>query len=204
MISIEDSNPKALDLSSRELETLIYKAKSGDKQSFELLYTTLYTPLFRFVKSRTGNHDKALDICQEVFLRWYKTFESYEIKMKPLSYLIMIAMRLIINDTKKIKSLSLSDELEEILVDDSISPADIKFDLSNDFAQVHDMFTLLSENQQNVLTMRYIADADTETIAEALDLSHANVRKLESRALQKLRDLLNTNAEYRLTNNQNE
>lgn len=174
---------------SESLETLIDQAKNGDRQAFSDVYTLLYTPLFRFVKSRTGNHDKSLDVCQEVFLKWYKSLDTYEIKMKPLSYLIMIAMRLIINDSKKISSLSLPDEAEEYISDESLVSASDKFDFNLDFEKVKVLFDQLSENQKNVLTMRYTADADTETIAEALETTVVNIRKIESRAIQKLREL---------------
>ena len=174
---------------SESLEILINQAKNGDKQAFSDLYSTLYTPLFRFIKSRTGNHDKSLDICQEVFLKWYKSLDTYEIKMKPLSYLMMIGIRLIINEGKKSGSVFLPEEAEEFVADENIVPADINFDLNLSFDKIKILFQDLTENQKNVVTMRYIADADTETIAEALEISLANVRKIESRAIQKIREL---------------
>ena len=174
---------------SESLEILINQAKNGDKQAFSDLYSTLYTPLFRFIKSRTGNHDKSLDICQEVFLKWYKSLDTYEIKMKPLSYLMMIGIRLIINEGKKSGSVFLPEEAEEFVADENIVPADINFDLNLSFDKIKILFQDLTENQKNVVTMRYIADADTETIAEALEISLANVRKIESRAVQKIREL---------------
>ncbi len=174
---------------SESLEILINQAKNGDKQAFSDLYSTLYTPLFRFIKSRTGNHDKSLDICQEVFLKWYKSLDTYEIKMKPLSYLMMIGIRLIINESKKSGSVFLPEEAEEFVADENIVPADINFDLNLSFDKIKILFQDLTENQKNVVTMRYIADADTETIAEALEISLANVRKIESRAIQKIREL---------------
>ena len=174
---------------SESLEILINQAKNGDKQAFSDLYSTLYTPLFRFIKSRTGNHDKSLDICQEVFLKWYKSLDTYEVKMKPLSYLMMIGIRLIINESKKSGSVFLPEEAEEFVADENIVPADINFDLNLSFDKIKILFQDLTENQKNVVTMRYIADADTETIAEALEISLANVRKIESRAIQKIREL---------------
>ena len=174
---------------SESLEILINQAKNGDKQAFSDLYSTLYTPLFRFIKSRTGNHDKSLDICQEVFLKWYKSLDTYEIKMKPLSYLMMIGIRLIINEGKKSGSVFLPEEAEEFVADENVVPADINFDLNLSFDKIKALFQDLTENQKNVVTMRYIADADTETIAEALEISLANVRKIESRAIQKIREL---------------
>ena len=178
-----------LNLSSQELEILINKSKSGDKEAFATVYSNLYTPLFRFVKSRTNNHDKSLDICQETFLKWYKSLETYEIKMKPLSYLMMISMRLIINEGKRKSHISLSEEVEEYLADDSLDSSEIIFDFNLDFEKVESLFEELTDNQKNVLIMRYISDSDTETIAEALDTSLVNVRKIESRALLKLKSL---------------
>ena len=176
-------------MSGESLTTLIFQAKNGNKDSFALLYNELYTPLFRFIKSRTKNHDKSVDICQDVFIKWYKSLDTYEIKMKPLSYLMMIGMRLIINDSNKKTSLFLDEKYEEIIADESISPADITFDFNTDSENIKDLFENLSDTQQIVLTMRYVADADTDTIAEALETTNANIRQIESRALRKLRDI---------------
>lgn len=177
------------DFTTEELETLIKQAKTGDKAAFEVLYTKLYSPLFRFVKYRTRDHEKSLDICQDVFVRWYKSLDSYEIKMKPLSYLMMIAMRLIINDSRKASAVMMPEDAEEYIGDDSIESFDVTYDFKLDFENIKNLFEFLSENQKNVLTMRYVADADTETIAQALELTITNVRKIESRAIAKLKEL---------------
>ena len=176
-------------MSSESLETLIFEAKNGNKESFSVLYNELYTPLFRFIKSRTRDHEKSVDICQEVFIKWYKSLDSYEIKMKPLSYLMMIGMRLIINDSNKKTSLSLKEEYEELIADESLISADISFDFNTDTENIKDLFQHLSETQQMVLTMRYVSDSDTETIAEALETTSVNIRQIESRGLRKLKEL---------------
>lgn len=176
-------------MSSESLETLIFEAKNGNKESFSVLYNELYTPLFRFIKSRTKDYEKSVDICQEVFIKWYKSLDSYEIKMKPLSYLMMIGMRLIINDSNKKTSLSLKEEYEEIIADESLISADINFDFNTDTENIKSLFEYLSEAQQIVLTMRYVSDSDTDTIAEALETTTVNIRQIESRALRKLKEL---------------
>ncbi len=176
-------------MNSESLESLIYQAKNGNKESFGVLYVELYTPLFRFIKSRTRDHEKSVDICQEVFLKWYNSLDTYEIKMKPLSYLMMIGMRLVINDSNKKTSLSLKEEYEEIIADESITPGDIAFDFNTDTENIKELFSELKEAEQIVLTMRYVSDADTETIAQALETNSVNIRQIESRALRKLRIL---------------
>ncbi len=47
--------------------------------------------------------------------------------------------------------------------------------------------TALSEREKQVIELRYTEDKDFDEIARALHLSPANVRKLISRGLQKLR-----------------
>lgn len=176
-------------MNSESLESLIYQAKNGNKESFGVLYTELYTPLFRFIKSRTRDHEKSIDICQEVFLKWYNSLDTYEIKMKPLSYLMMIGMRLVINDSNKKTALNLKEEYEEIIADESITAGDVAFDFNTDTENIKELFIELKEAEQIVLTMRYVSDADTETIAEALETNAVNIRQIESRALKKLRIL---------------
>jgi RNA polymerase sigma factor (sigma-70 family) len=176
-------------MNSESLESLIYQAKNGEKKAFDVLYKELYTPLFRFIRSRTKDHEKSVDICQEVFLKWYNSLDTYEIKMKPLSYLMMIGMRLVINDSNKKTSLVLKEEHEEIIADENLTPSDVAFDLNLDTHNIKELFLELKEAEQIVLTMRYVSDADTETIAEALETNSVNIRQIESRALKKLRRL---------------
>jgi RNA polymerase sigma-70 factor (ECF subfamily) len=167
---------------------LIELAKNGDKNAFGELYAALYTPLFRFVMSRSRDHEKTVDICQEVFVRWYKSLDTYEMKIKPLSYLMMIATRLMINDTQKKKSVMMPEDAEEFIADESES-FDSILNTQIDFDRIKEKFTELSVEQQIVIEMKYISDLDNKTIAEALEKTEVAVRQLESRALKKLRDL---------------
>lgn len=70
------------------------------------------------------------------------------------------------------------------MADESILDAGELFDFNTNFSNIKELFEELNENQKNVLTMRYIADADTETIAQALSINTDNVRQLESRGLK--------------------
>jgi RNA polymerase sigma-70 factor (ECF subfamily) len=176
------NEPLALTLS------LIGLAKQGDNDAFGQLYEMFYTPLFRFVKSRTKNHDLSVDICQETFIKWYKSMPTYEVKMKPLSYLFMIAMRLIINNSKKKASIGLPDDADEYIADDN-EPLQNILDFEMEIDKITALFDELNEDQKNVLTMRYISDADTQTIADALEKNIVNIRKIEERALKKIREM---------------
>lgn len=167
---------------------LIEKAKNGDKNAFGELYNELYTPLYRFVLSRSRDKEKTLDICQDVFVRWYNSMDTYEAKIHPKSYLMMIAIRLMINDSKKKSSVQLPEDADEFIADEADDIQDV-LDFEADVAEIKDLFQYLNEDQQSVLNMRYVSDLDTETIAEALEKTTENIRQIESRALRKLRNL---------------
>ena len=167
---------------------LIEMAKNGDKNAFGELYSILYTPLYRFVLSRSRDREKTLDICQDVFVRWYNSMETYEMKIAPKNYLMMIATRLMINDTKKKSSVSMPDDADEFIATEDESIEEI-LDFKAEVDEIKSLFEFLNEDQQNVLTLRYVSDLDTEAIAEALEKSIDNVRQIESRGLKKLREL---------------
>lgn len=167
---------------------LIEKAKNGDKNAFGELYSELYTPLYRFVLSRSRDKEKTLDICQDVFIRWYNSMDTYEAKIHPKSYLMMIATRLMINDTKKKSSVMMPEDADEYIADDTESVESL-LDFEAEVEEIKSLFEFLNEDQQNVLTLRYVSDLDTEAIAETLEKSIDNVRQIESRGLKKLREL---------------
>jgi RNA polymerase sigma factor (sigma-70 family) len=114
--------------------------------------------------------------------------DTYEAKIHPKSYLMMIATRLMINDSKKKSSVQLPEDADEFIADEADDIQDV-LDFEADVAEIKDLFQYLNEDQQSVLNMRYVSDLDTETIAEALEKTTENIRQIESRALRKLRNL---------------
>jgi RNA polymerase sigma-70 factor (ECF subfamily) len=102
---IEDAEDK------EKLTELILKAKQGDKEAFELVYIELYTPLYRFVLSRSRNVQTTQDICQDTFMRFYEALPRYEPDTHPLAYLFTIAKRLLINLSIKHKPVEIDEEM---------------------------------------------------------------------------------------------
>ena len=164
---------------------LINKAKSGDSLAFEELYNSLYSPLFSFVLYKTKNKELSQDICQEVFISWYKSLDTYQFSIKLENYLFLIAMRLIINNSKKKKIEHLNELTEENLPDTKENIEDL-LEKRYDFNIVKELITELSEDQQNVLILKYISDKDNSEIADILEKSKDNIRQLEHRGLAKL------------------
>lgn len=172
-----------------DVKDTIIRAKNGESDAFAALFSEYYDPLFRFVMSRTYNKDKALDICQDVFLKWYEALPRYELTNNtPLSYLFTIAIRLIINEGLKKKSDYLKEETAEYIGDENVNTEfDKDFQISLD--QIKELFPHLTENERVILELKYISDLSNKEIGIVLDRNTDSIRQLERRALTKLRKL---------------
>jgi RNA polymerase sigma-70 factor, ECF subfamily len=167
----------------------IAKAKKGDAQAFEILYKDLYNPLFRYVLFKFKNKDTSEDIVSQTFVNWYGSLEKYEVKSKPLNYLIMIANRLMINERLRKKADSLDDELADVAIDESASIENL-LDINVDFAKVKEIIENdLNENEKQVIGLKYIFDKTNQEINEIIGKSQGNIRVIEHRALTRIRNI---------------
>ena len=169
---------------------LVEKAQLGDKDAFGKIYTELYTPVFKYVFSRTRHRQTAEDIVGDVFVRFYSSINSYESqKDTPLSYLYTISKNLIINNGKKKKAEIFEEGFEENIKDET------KNQLDEAILEEDTLFTLgllegLVEDQRDVIRLKYISELSTKEVAEILGKSEANVRQLESRGIRKIKEMV--------------
>ena len=174
---------------TRLLKTLIEKAKAGDTDSFGVIYTELYTPLYRYIYSRTRHKEQAEDICQQAFLRFYEALPRYEYRDDDgslLAYLFTIAKRLIINNTVKKQTVTVDEDVFESVIDthtDTLNEIHIK-QLSE---RINEYLSTLTETEQEVIRLVYYAELSHKEVAVILEKEEAYIRKLKERALLKLR-----------------
>src|SRR6202046_5596022 len=103
----------ALDLDAQ----LMLRVRDGDEQSFGVLLEKHRNPVIHFVYRMVQDRAVAEELSQEVFLRVYRSRETYEPTAKFTTWLFRIATHLALNwirDGKKEKSNeSLNEEVME-------------------------------------------------------------------------------------------
>jgi RNA polymerase sigma-70 factor (ECF subfamily) len=169
------------------IQGLVQKAKAGDKEAFTILYTTYFTPLFRYVLSRTGDRHLSEDICQTTFLKFYEALPRYELMGTPLSYLFTIGRRLLINDYQKLTPLAYEDTIldQESTEEDILDEAHTKL-LAE---KIDEYLPKLSQDEADVIRMYFYAELSHTEIATVLEKEESYVRQIKHRALVKLRTL---------------
>ncbi len=170
------------------LRNLILKAKQGDREAFGQVYTTLYTPLYRYVLSKCRNKELVDDICQQTFLKFYEALNSYEPEKTPLAYLYTIAKRLLINHKEK-KTFESFDEAVLESFDDKQGTLIDQLDIQNLSKVVDTYLPSLTEDEQEVIRLYFYAELTYKEISDTIDKEEAYIRKIKERALKKLRIL---------------
>ncbi len=170
------------------LRNLILKAKKGDKEAFSKVYSTLYTPLYRYVLSKCHDRELVDDICQQTFLKFYEALNSYEPEKSPLAYLFTIAKRLLINHSEKKTFESFDETLLEGSYDENVKIADA-LDIKNLSEVIDTYLPSLTSDEQEVIRLYFYAELSYKEISDTMEKEEAYIRKIKERALKKLRIL---------------
>ena len=171
-----------------KLKKLIVSAKNGDKEAFEVVYTMLYTPLYRYVCSRSKDRELANDICQQAFLKFYQALAVYEPEKSPLAYLFTIAKNLLINHGIKKTFTSFDETLFETYADETIGILNESH--TKQLAEnINTYVSELTKDEADVIRMYFYSELSYKEISEVLDKEETYLRKIKERALKKLRIL---------------
>jgi RNA polymerase sigma-70 factor (ECF subfamily) len=190
-VDVERDMVTDLDL---DLRRIITQAKSGDAGAFGELYTRYAGMILRYLYARLREQESAQDLTQEVFVRVIKGIGGFEYRGEKsfLGWLYTIAGNVLIGQARRKRAIS--------------TPLDEHLELIDPHGQdaVHSIFdrvaleqaiTQLTDDQQQVLTLKFFADMTNQEIATMLGRTEGAVKALQHRALHALQQLLERDRE---------
>lgn len=174
---------------SEKLKKLILLAKNGDITAFEEIYTTYYTPLFRYILSRIKDKAEAEDMTQNVFIKIWNTVPSWNtLHTSPLSFFFTVARNTMIDYFRKSAHKEIvSDEVITKFADEKGASMDTEAREKKDL--LRQAISELSEEQQEIITLFYTNDLTYKEIAVITSKREDAIRQIHSRAVKRLRDL---------------
>lgn len=89
---------------------LIKKMKNGDTSAIEVFIRKYYPDILKYCERHTSSKEDAMDLTQEVFMRFFSNFSAYKHYGKAKNYLYVIAGNLCINHYKSRKDNVTFDE----------------------------------------------------------------------------------------------
>jgi RNA polymerase sigma factor (sigma-70 family) len=156
------------------------------QSDFARVYSEHVWPIYGFLAYRVGDRHLAEDLTQATFERALRAWTRFDPRRSSeRTWLLSIARNLLI-DHRRRDHHRRTEELDE-----SNAPSVPGPDRSdNSSPGLTDALARLTERDREVLALRYGADLTGPEIADLLGLSLANVQQISSRALRKLRKLL--------------
>lgn len=161
----------------------------ADPQAFKPLYEKYYEPILRFVYQRCSDKETAYDITAHVFLKAMQNLKNYTYKGLPFSsWLYRIARNEVIDHHRQKpheRAVSLDRSgLGNILQDTESADKEEYIQL------ILKELKGLSEDEMQMIEMKYFEKRQFKEIAEILDITETNAKVRAHRIIEKLRKSL--------------
>ena len=179
---------------------IMLRVKAGDQSAFDYLVQKYRRPLVSFMYRMARNSAAAEDLAQEVFLRVYRSRESYEASAKFTTWLYRIATNLAVNHARDTRhqrpeaTVSLDEPDEEtgttFELPDGAPTAEQAMLRRERLLAIRRKVEALPERQRLAVIMHKYQQMDYKQIAEVLKLSESATKSLLFRAYETLREQL--------------
>jgi RNA polymerase sigma-70 factor (ECF subfamily) len=164
-------------------ETLMARYASGDADAFDELFARYERRAYAYFLKRTGSRDRAQDLYQDLFLRMHRARDAYDPERPFAPWFFQIAHHLWIADqTRAHRSREVSIESREPRSDGRDGAA-----LAADREELARALGALTPEERFVLVSAKLEGRPYGELAAGLGKSGDAVKKLASRALQRLR-----------------
>lgn len=164
-----------------------------DAQAVASIYNLYFPQIFRYVKYRLGDDSLAEDISSEVFLSLLKSIKKGNGPGKDLRAWLIGAARHMVVDQIRLKYRHPSQVISDDLESGEAGPCE-QVEQRDDSYGLHMGLVQLTEDQQQVLTLRFGQGYSLEETAAIMKKKINAVKALQFRALNALKNRLQSEA----------
>ena len=179
---------------------VMLRAKAGDQSAFEYLVQKYRRPMVSFMYRMARNAAAAEDLAQEVFLRVYRSRQTYEASAKFTTWLYRIATNLAVNHARDTRherpevQVSLDEPDDDTgttleLPDGTLNAEQVMVRQERLLA-IRQKVEALPEQQRLAVIMHKYQQMDYKQIADVLKKSESATKSLLFRAYETLREQL--------------
>ncbi len=155
------------------------------ERKFAKMYDTYADDIFRYLLVHVHDQHLAEDLTADAFTKAWKSIDTFDFE-QPRPWLYTIA-RNVMNDHWRKKQPILEDTLDEQVSSENVEE---KVDRTLARERVTKAVSGLPEMMRSVVTLRFLLHYSAKRTADSLEMSEANVRVIQHRALKKLREEL--------------
>ncbi|QGH34827.1 sigma-70 family RNA polymerase sigma factor [Gracilibacillus salitolerans] len=168
------------------------------KTTFEELYDNYHHDLFQFIFYMVKDKQQTEDIVQEVYIKVLRSYQNFKGESSEKTWLFSIARHVTFDYFRQLKRkrnkflefFNWGEEGEQ-LKSDHQEPEEYVM-LDDQMKQIYNCMERCTNDQKQVIILRYIQDFNIKETAEILDWSTSKVKTTQHRALNVLKQCMVT------------
>ncbi len=179
----------------KNFKDYLNQARNFDGESFEIIYSKYLSPVYRYFIVRTADENLSRDLSQLVFMKaWENIVDKNDDRndidrQKILPWLFTIAKNTLIDYWRKKKEIFV-DDLEVLEASGDKKYIEEDYDYSQRLKDVRSALIKLSEEQREMITLKFFDGLANDEICQILGKSSSAVRALQFRAIKALKEIL--------------
>ena len=165
---------------------LVKRFQNGEEQAFDELVKKHYSTTHNLLIRLSGNSMDADDLCQETFIRVYRSLRKFKAQSQFSTWLYRIATNVANSHHRKEKVrqlLSFGNDPETMAVDEPTEPRELD-------PEMWDAIHNLPQKQKMVLTLRIFQELPFKVVANILNMSKNSAKVNYHHAIQRLKERL--------------
>ena len=180
--------------------SLIEAARSGDEAAFAEIITRYKNPITNYLHRFLNDHEEAVDLAQETFIKVYYAMDRYHTGYAFSTYIYRIATNLAISELRRRKRRTLlsltglfqteDNETAEFQLPDERYVPDAEFERDEQTRVITSAIAALPIKYRAPIVLREIEELSYEEIAAVLELGLGTTKSRISRARALLREKL--------------
>jgi RNA polymerase sigma-70 factor (ECF subfamily) len=168
---------------------LVDRLKANDDEAYREVVARFGDPLYGYIYSITGDHHLSQDVLSETYLRMVEKIDTYTYYGAPFkAWLYRIAHNLAINTSRRIRPTVGVEAIDAAALPANDPAATII--ARAEVEELRNALSELTEEQQQVVLLRFVAGQSTNEVAQALDKSENAIKQMQLRALRSLGRLM--------------
>jgi RNA polymerase sigma-70 factor (ECF subfamily) len=172
-------------VAERQMEDLVARAQAGDRDALEELYLEHFDRIYSYLHMTVGNRHDAEDLTTQTFLKMLESISRFRWGTAPFSaWLFRIAHNLAMDHFRARRRWQPEEEVPEPEQVESSAEDEAMRVLSSE--NMFDLIEQLSDEQRQVLILKFVFDFSNLEAATVLDKTEGAVKSLQHRALASL------------------
>lgn len=153
-------------------------------------FNQYYDKIARYIYIRLGDGAESEDLASEVFLKAYKSLDSFKERGVPMqAWLYKIAHNLLVDHHRKQSKMKIVHSENDLEVTDDNDTMSTAF-VNVEFTRVLESLSRLTQEQRQVIELRFFGGLTSEEVGRVMDKSSGAVRQMQSHAIKRLRLLM--------------